>query len=99
MAEMQEWTGGEVALLRRAKRALRDGDADASLQRLDRMAARYPGGVLKEEAVVARVIALCSADRTSDARRLAEAFIAKHPGSFHASRLRATCAFAPRDAK
>jgi hypothetical protein len=89
--------GEEVTLLRRAQRTLREGDPAGSLALLDWMKERYPSGALAEERTVARVLALCSAGKDAQARGVAGRFLAKHPGSVHAARLRSTCAFSRSD--
>jgi hypothetical protein len=84
----------EVASLRQAKLALDDGEGERALAALDELAARHPEGALREERLAAHVLALCAAGRTGDAAREARAFLAEMPGSIHAERLRASCAFA-----
>jgi hypothetical protein len=84
---------GEVAMLRRAQKALKQGDAEASLAAIDALAAKHPKGALREERLAARVLALCAAGRTSEARAAGQAFLAEAPNSVQASRVRASCAF------
>jgi hypothetical protein len=84
----------ETDLLRRAQTSLQAGDAAAALARLDELGARHPDGLLREERLAARVVALCAAGRAGDARREAERFLLEAPLSIHAARVRASCAFA-----
>ena len=95
--EGESTLGEEVTLLRRAQRSLREGDPAGSLALLDWMKERYPSGTLAEERTVARVLALCGAGKATQAQALAKRFLAKHPGSVHAARLRASCAFSRPD--
>jgi type IV secretory pathway VirB10-like protein len=82
----------ETALLRDAHRALRTGQADQALALLDRHAREHPDGVLREERLATRVLALCEAGRDEQARAEAARFLAAHPRSMHATRVRASCA-------
>jgi hypothetical protein len=82
-----------MALLREAQDAVRDGDPSAALDRLDDLGARFPEGQLREERMAARVLALCAAGRAPEARAEAERLLGEAPGSVHAGRVRASCAF------
>jgi hypothetical protein len=88
--------GEETELLRRAEMALRAGDGNTALTTLDELSARRPSGVLLEERMAARVLALCAAGRTEEARREGERFVAARPTSIQAPRIRASCAFSGR---
>jgi hypothetical protein len=83
----------EADLLRRAQASLNEGDAATALARLDELGIRHPDGMLREERLASRVVALCAAGRASEARREAERFLAESPLSIHAGRVRASCAF------
>lgn len=83
----------ETELLRKAQTALRAGDAAGALTKLDELGARYPEGLLREERLAARVLSLCAAGRVGDARHEADSFLAQHPGSIQAKRVRGSCAF------
>ncbi|AKF05678.1 hypothetical protein [Sandaracinus amylolyticus] len=85
----------ETALLREAHRALRAHDATRALALLDDHAARFPQGALREERAATRVLALCEAGLTAAARTEADRFLAAHPRSMHAARVRASCGAAP----
>ncbi|UJR81716.1 hypothetical protein [Sandaracinus amylolyticus] len=85
----------ETALLRDAHRALRAHDATRALALLDDHAARFPQGTLREERLATRVLALCEAGRTDAARTETARFLAAHPRSMHAARVRAACGAAP----
>lgn len=82
----------ELRVMRGVWAALDTGDADLALVRLDEHARRFPEGVLAVEREASRVIALCAAGTDAAARRAADAFLAAHPGSTYARRIRATCA-------
>jgi hypothetical protein len=86
---------GELALLRGAQRSLKGGDGAEALAQLDALAQRYPTGVLREERLAARVLALCAAGRVEEAREAGRRFVAELPASVQAPRVRASCAFAP----
>lgn len=81
----------ESALVRRARAALRDGDARAALAALDEHGRRFPGGTLAEERDVQRVRAFCAAGDTARAERAARAFVEAHPGSVHAAHMATPC--------
>jgi hypothetical protein len=68
------------------------GDPSAALSTLDRLGASHADGVLREERLAARIVALCAAGRVDDARREAARFLADSPASIHAARVRASCA-------
>jgi outer membrane protein assembly factor BamD (BamD/ComL family) len=78
----------EVALVERARAALRAGDLAAASAALDARDERFSRGALAEESEVLRVeLASASGDRAR-AERLGRAFLARHPSSPHASRVR-----------
>jgi hypothetical protein len=52
----------EAALLREAKAALRAGDRDAALAKVNAHAKRFPDGELKEERVAVEAMATCNAE-------------------------------------
>lgn len=82
---------GEVSLLRRAQAANEAGDGIAALDALDTHARRYPEGVLADQRVVERVIAVCTIARAPAAREAAVQFLAAHPRSSQAPRVRRAC--------
>ena len=83
----------ETALLASANAELRRGDARRALSLLDDYDRRYPSGVLREEVLATRVIARCQLGPAPDkaARRGASAFLARHPASPLAPRVRSSC--------
>ncbi|MFO7562854.1 MAG: outer membrane protein assembly factor BamD [Enhygromyxa sp.] len=81
----------EMQLLGAARTALKSGDTEAALARLDEHADRFPKGALRSERELSRITALCEAGRLDAAEAAARRFIAKHPGSTQAKRLRDTC--------
>jgi len=87
-----ETLSGELTLLHGARQALARGDASAALQALDAHAARYPNGMLRQEALSARALALCEAGRTAEARRTAAQLARIAPRSPHLIRLADSCA-------
>ena len=81
----------ETALLAASNAELRRGDARGALSLLDDYDRRYPSGVLREEVVATRVIARCQLGIDKAARHGADAFLAKHPASPLAPRVRTSC--------
>lgn len=73
----------EVAALDKARKAM-DEDPEAALAELDKV----QGGVLAQEADVLRIEALARAGKKDQAKAAASAFLAKHPNSPLASRVR-----------
>jgi hypothetical protein len=84
----------ETALLRKAQRAMRDGDPERALDLLDEHDEQYANGVLREERQAARVIALCKAGKVAEARAAAARFLAERPNSPLAPRVRNACSSA-----
>jgi hypothetical protein len=78
----------EVALLDKARSAVRTGRPNEGLARLDEHAARFPKGSLSLEAQVLRVQALAAAGRTEEASRRAKRILSRSPNSVVAQRLR-----------
>jgi hypothetical protein len=78
----------EVALLDKARSAVRTGRPNDALARLDEHATRFPKGSLSLEAQVLRVQALAAAGRTEEASRRAKRILSRSPNSVVAQRLR-----------
>jgi hypothetical protein len=78
----------ELASLDAAHVALAGGDASGALRALDDHDRRFPGGALGPESTVLRVEALARRGDRAAAARLGEAYLAAHPRSPHASRIR-----------
>lgn len=85
----------ETALLVDANGALRSHDPTRALAMLDEHAARFPNGALSEERDATRIIALCEAGRTTQAKNEATRFLTARPKSPSVSRVRASCAGTP----
>lgn len=81
----------ETRLLREANAATRAGDPVRALTLLEEHARRFPRGVLGEERDAERVLALCAAGRTAEARGAAQRFLGARPGSALAGRVRSSC--------
>jgi hypothetical protein len=81
---------GELALVRAAHDALREGRPAVALERMDEHRKAYPNGALSEERDALRVGALCALGR-ADAQAEARAFLAAHPGSPFVARVREAC--------
>jgi hypothetical protein len=85
----------ELALIRAALGRLNAGDAAGALQLLDHHAARYAHGVMAEERVGLRAIALCAAGEGVLGRAEQQRFLGMAPSSPLAARVRAACETAP----
>ena len=83
----------QVAAIREARAAIRRGDGMTALSALDKGLQQGQGGPLEQEAILARVSALCLLGDITTARRTAEQFLARFPDSLLASRIRNSCAF------
>jgi outer membrane protein assembly factor BamD (BamD/ComL family) len=81
--------GEEIASFERARSALDAGDADRALGLLDAYEKRFPTGTFVQEAEVLRVQALARKGDEAGARRVGQRFLAAHPSSPHAARIRA----------
>lgn len=82
----------ELALVRRAKRALASGDAPGALTLLDEYALAFPRGKLAEEAAAIRVEALATAGETEAARSAGARFFQQYPSSPYGERVRSSLA-------
>ncbi len=85
----------EVAAVDAARTALAAGDTSGALRALDDHDRRFPGAMLGPEAMVVRIEALAQRGDRATAVRLANAFLAAHPRSPHASHLRSLLALPP----
>jgi len=74
----------ERRLLDAARAALVAGDSETGLDRLGRHARQFPRGVLAEERAALTVDALVAAGRYDEAKRRADAFSTRYPGSIFA---------------
>ena len=79
----------ELSGLRNAQRQLHAGNAAQAVVTLDNLSREVPSGVLTEDRAATRVIALCILGRTSSDG--AAAFLARFPGSVHATRVQSAC--------
>ncbi|MBX7114835.1 MAG: hypothetical protein K1X64_10965 [Myxococcaceae bacterium] len=82
---------GELKLLNEAQRAATEHEAEKSLRVLEDYAAQFPNGVLREEAMVLNVIALCELERVDDAKTIARRLIELSPSAPVALRVKASC--------
>jgi hypothetical protein len=81
----------ELRILTRARAALGGGDAARALSALEEHAQRFPRGLLTEERISQRVLALCAAGRSAEAAREAERFLRSYPTSPTATQVRNAC--------
>ena len=79
----------EIASFDRARAALDAGDFDRALALVDGYEKRFPGGTFVQEAEVLRIQALARKGDSAGARRVGQRFLAAHPTSPHAARIRA----------
>lgn len=82
----------ETALLRRARVALRDGDATRAIAAADEHRRTFADGELAEEIAFVRLSALCAAGRIADGKAAARSFATRWPGSPLATRAAQACA-------
>jgi TolA-binding protein len=78
----------EVAALDKAQRALRAGDGDGATRALNRYEQQFGKGRLADEAQVLQIETLALHGNKAAARARALSFLANHPNSPYASRLR-----------
>jgi len=71
-----------------ARAKMRSGDAAGAVKALDDMQTRFGSGGLSQERATLYVEALAACGRTDQARAYADAFIASHPSSVLAERMR-----------
>ncbi|PCC72534.1 hypothetical protein SAMN02745121_08748 [Nannocystis exedens] len=81
----------ELASVRAAAQAVRDGDGATALRHADAYLAAHPRGSLVPEARLRRLEALCLLGRGDEARREADAFLADYPHSPLRERAAAAC--------
>jgi outer membrane protein assembly factor BamD (BamD/ComL family) len=82
----------EVRLIDAALAAVRNHRGARALELLDAYDRQYPTGAMAPEAAVARIDATRAVGDIAHARELATAFLAAHPGSPLAARVRALIA-------
>jgi len=81
----------ELALLRRAERAVRNDDSALALALIAELEERHPRSSLLEERRAVELLAYCVAG-ASDARARAQRFLREHPRSVYAGRIAEKCA-------
>lgn len=81
----------QLAVVRAAARAVREGDGAGALRQADGYLAEHPAGAFVPEARLARVEALCLLARPADAAREVEAFVAAYPDSPLRTRAESAC--------
>jgi hypothetical protein len=86
----------ELTLLHTARQAWQDGKPQVALDLAQKHARLYPHSQLASERDALRVFALCGLDRTSEARELASALLARAPGSPLRASLEQSCAMRPQ---
>jgi len=82
----------ELSLLQRARRALNRDDARLALGIVKSLDERFPNGILMEERSATRILSLCQLERREEARDQGRRFLAAHPRSVYAERVRDSCA-------
>lgn len=85
----------QIALLDRARSALAAGDALRARQLVDDYEAHFPNGSFLQEAEVLRIDALLAQNDRAEAKRVGARFLAAHPSSPHANRVRALLGASP----
>jgi hypothetical protein len=92
VAPRQSSAAGELALIRAALTRLNAGDAPGALALLEAHAAGFPEGVMRDERVGLRAIALCTAGESEAGRAQQQLFLQRAPSSTLAARVRRACA-------
>ena len=82
---------GELAALEKARKAMAD-NPKAALKAIDDYQKQHKSGVMAQEAEVMRIESLAAAGKKARARAAAHAFLAKHPSSTAAQRVRSILA-------
>lgn len=77
----------EVALVRAARKALRDGQPAQALASLSRHATRFPRGALRQERMTLQVLSLCETGDLAQARLVRAELARIAPSSPHLERL------------
>jgi hypothetical protein len=77
----------QIALLDRARAALRAGSGGAALAELDTYRKRFPRGEFAQEVTVLKIEALVQNGQMDSARALGKRFLAAHPESPHVERI------------
>ncbi len=85
----------EASRLARAQAEIRAGHPAGALEALDEHGAGANDGVLGQERVAARILALCALGRKDEARAEAQRFLSAFPRSPVAERVRTSCAAEP----
>ncbi len=81
----------ETELLAQVQRALQQGRPATALAKLNQYAAEFPWGMLHEESIASRVVALCAFGRETDAARWTAEFFRRYPNSPLSARVRGAC--------
>ncbi len=81
----------ELRLLAEARAALRDGDPERALVLTDRHRARFGAGAMTEEALAARILALCALGRVEEGRAASAQLERLAPSSPQLDGVRAAC--------
>lgn len=80
----------ELALLRRAERATRSGDAALARSLIAELEARFPKTALRQERAALLVLVACATDEPA-AQASAREFMQRHEQSVHLDRIRSAC--------
>ena len=89
--------GDQVASLDTARSALAAGHPQLALRAVDDYDARFPGGMLSQEAAVVRIDALERLGRRDEAAAIGQRFIESHPASPYAAKVRQLLAQPPAE--
>lgn len=83
----------QVAALRHARAAIRQGDGTAALEAIDQGLPPGHFSPLDEESTLSRIMALCQLGRVAEARQYSESFLSRFPQSPLSGQVRNTCGF------
>ncbi|HEY8073506.1 MAG TPA: outer membrane protein assembly factor BamD [Labilithrix sp.] len=79
----------QIAMMDAIRSAIASGNGGRALRLVDDYERRFPRGAFVEEAEALRVEAIAKTGDSAAAQRAADRFLAAHPGSPHAARIRA----------
>ncbi len=81
----------ETQMLAEVQRSLQQGRPATALTKLNQYDAAFPSGMLREESIASRVMALCAFGRAKDAEHWAAEFFRRYPNSPLSARVRGAC--------
>ena len=90
---LPEHLGGELPLIEQAQQALQEGNPQRTLSLLGEHERKFPNGMLSEERLAGKALALCQLGQVAEARRAADVLRRSNPHSPLWPRVVKACAF------